>query len=364
MQGLSERTWNIVQKMYPLEKQQEVGQLLVAECGNNLPFCDDLDEGGLERIRFSVLKLSKGKLDALRKAIQGAQVDWRDILMAGGLAVICQRTITGPPITWREDNLFMRNAIPFFILVIVALRILCPSVAQETGAAIDSQKITEITLKRTWCYGVCPVDEVVLHADGTAHYSGTINTRRVGHYQGGFWTGDFEKLAQWFQSQGFFGLKDKYGSPNIDISDHIVSVVRAGKRKTVVNHSIDSSLAVWGMESAIRGVMADVAWKPVSSGIRGVVTWRPRTSSEFPGPPAFRPLDSQTVLVKPEGESQAFRLQTDKEGKFEICLRPGTYSVEIPNFGRNPQTANPQKTVIVQPEKISDMTVAIDRLTN
>jgi hypothetical protein len=38
----------------------------------------------LERFRFSALKLSGGKLDKLRQAVELAQQDWRDLLMAAG----------------------------------------------------------------------------------------------------------------------------------------------------------------------------------------------------------------------------------------------------------------------------------------
>jgi hypothetical protein len=38
----------------------------------------------MERIRFSVLKLSEGKIDELVRAIELAQVDWRDLFMEAG----------------------------------------------------------------------------------------------------------------------------------------------------------------------------------------------------------------------------------------------------------------------------------------
>ena len=227
-----------------------------------------------------------------------------------------------------------------------------------------ASQITEITLQRTWCYGRCPIDEVVLSADGTAKYTGKMNRARTGQYKGTFWKGEFERLAQWFESQGFFKMKDKYGSPNIDLSDHIISIVRDGQRKTIVNHSIQSSLVLWGMEAAIRGIASDIAWQPEPSGIRGIATWRPKTSSEFPGLPAFRALSNQIVIVRPDGDKQEFMLRTDENGKFEIALRPGTYNVEIPNFGRNSQTVNPKQTVVVQPDKFSDVTIKIDRLSD
>ena len=58
--------------------------LLLRECGNNLPFCEKSDSTQMERIRFAALKLSAGNLDALRQAIDLAKIDWRDLLMSAG----------------------------------------------------------------------------------------------------------------------------------------------------------------------------------------------------------------------------------------------------------------------------------------
>jgi len=66
------------------EDRAEAARLLAEECGNDLPFLEDLDERGLERFRFAALKLSGGDLSRLRSAIELAKTDWRDLLMAAG----------------------------------------------------------------------------------------------------------------------------------------------------------------------------------------------------------------------------------------------------------------------------------------
>ncbi len=58
--------------------------LLTNECGSNLPFCENWGPLELERLRFAALKISDGTLDRLRQAIELAQTDWRDLLMAAG----------------------------------------------------------------------------------------------------------------------------------------------------------------------------------------------------------------------------------------------------------------------------------------
>ena len=59
-----------------------VSSLLTDECGLNLTEYPEL----LERIRFAVLKLSHGDLNALQRAIDLAKSDWRDALVSAGFA--------------------------------------------------------------------------------------------------------------------------------------------------------------------------------------------------------------------------------------------------------------------------------------
>jgi len=72
-------------------------------------------------------------------------------------------------------------------------------------------------------------------------------------------------------------------------------------------------------------------------------------------------LSGQSVFVRAtdkNADKQEFVLRTDENGKFEIALRPSTYSVEVPLFAKNPLYAH--QTVVVQAEKISDVALQID----
>ncbi len=80
MKGLSPRTWVLVQQIFPADAGT-AELLLVTECGQNLPFCEDRDEYQLERLRFAALKISGGNLARLQEAIDGGKHDWRDELI-------------------------------------------------------------------------------------------------------------------------------------------------------------------------------------------------------------------------------------------------------------------------------------------
>src|SRR5260221_11172868 len=55
--------------------------ILENECADNLPFYKSATPESLERIRFDELKLRKGTMDSLRRAINLAKIDRPDLLM-------------------------------------------------------------------------------------------------------------------------------------------------------------------------------------------------------------------------------------------------------------------------------------------
>ena len=83
-QPLSPETRRRLDALFAPDDRAEAEQLLVDECGNNLPFLHELDQFQLERFRFAAMKLSQGLLSGLRQAIVLAKTDWRDLLMAAG----------------------------------------------------------------------------------------------------------------------------------------------------------------------------------------------------------------------------------------------------------------------------------------
>lgn len=84
--SLSAATVDHIEALFPPELREQVRELLSRQCGSNLSFCENRDEFQLERVRFAALKLSKGNLRELQKAVKLAQTDWRDVLMAAGFA--------------------------------------------------------------------------------------------------------------------------------------------------------------------------------------------------------------------------------------------------------------------------------------
>jgi hypothetical protein len=73
--------------LFALELRAEVMALLASQCGRNLPLMKDASSAAIERIQFAALRQSGGDMNALVRAIELAQTDWRDLLVAAGFAV-------------------------------------------------------------------------------------------------------------------------------------------------------------------------------------------------------------------------------------------------------------------------------------
>jgi hypothetical protein len=84
--ALSAATERRLEAMFAPADRSAARDLLVTRCGDNLPNWQGRDPIGLERIRFAVLKLSGGQLEALALAVDVACEDWRDSLVAAGFA--------------------------------------------------------------------------------------------------------------------------------------------------------------------------------------------------------------------------------------------------------------------------------------
>jgi hypothetical protein len=84
---LSEKTKRVINAFFPEDASgNEVSNILLMECAENIPFCEDSNPERMERIRFSVLKLGNGDIQKLKEAVELAQIDWRDLFIAAGFS--------------------------------------------------------------------------------------------------------------------------------------------------------------------------------------------------------------------------------------------------------------------------------------
>jgi hypothetical protein len=80
--GLTAAGVDEICKQFPSEQHDVVKEIMDKECGRTIPFQREATVEELEYIRLCVLRLSKGNLSELRKWVELANVDQRDVLLA------------------------------------------------------------------------------------------------------------------------------------------------------------------------------------------------------------------------------------------------------------------------------------------
>ena len=121
--------------------------------------------------------------------------------------------------------------------------------------------ISEISLKREPCFGICPVYEVILRSDGTATYTGRANVERIGRYRGLINQSEFLKIAEKVERQEFFKLRSKYAVPVSDLGAVIIKVVRRGRAKKVKNYGGAAPINLRVIEEAVDAAVERVKWE-------------------------------------------------------------------------------------------------------
>jgi hypothetical protein len=122
-----------------------------------------------------------------------------------------------------------------------------------------SSSITEISLRRTACFGRCPIYEVSFSRTGEATYYGERWAKMIGHYRATIDSTAFEDLVQHVAGRGFFGFDTAYVMPATDQPTTYLCVRRTETR-CVRRYGQAGPRDLDGMEAAVDRLVRRVAW--------------------------------------------------------------------------------------------------------
>lgn len=134
--------------------------------------------------------------------------------------------------------------------------------AQASGAA---SAITVITLERN-CFGCTTGSLLVLRSDGTASYTVTGNARHGTQdksARGSIRKQDFDALARFAASQGFFAMADSYEDPEVqDGAWTTTSIARGEQDKRVFRRNDTGPAELKAIEAAIETLRTKLSLVP------------------------------------------------------------------------------------------------------
>jgi CRISPR/Cas system CMR-associated protein Cmr3 (group 5 of RAMP superfamily) len=130
-----------------------------------------------------------------------------------------------------------------YFLTVVAISLLLVStsgcVATLTAASNDLDDEV-IMLKRTACFGFCPVYTLTIYSDGTVVYEGEEFVKTQGRVETTIDQEKIKQLVSEFEAVGYFSLNDGYVEHTItDAQTVITSITIDGKTKTIEHYHGD-----------------------------------------------------------------------------------------------------------------------------
>ena len=92
-----------------------------------------------------------------------------------------------------------------------------------------------VTLKRTPCFGRCPIYRVTIMDNGELVYEGKRFVEKLGTYSGLITGQDVEKIIKKINEVGYFKMEDAYDVPIADFPTCVTSVNLDGMTKSIMN---------------------------------------------------------------------------------------------------------------------------------
>jgi hypothetical protein len=135
----------------------------------------------------------------------------------------------------------------FALMLAVLLAVGCHNLAHPK----DLRSVS-VTLRRTACYGTCPVYAVTIDGSGLVQYLGEWHVDIPGAQTSRIPPEKLKDLLRDFEGIHFFDLQDKYSESCTDQPTAIISILVDGKTKEVSNY-------FGGCEGAKSGPQVDLA---------------------------------------------------------------------------------------------------------
>jgi hypothetical protein len=119
-----------------------------------------------------------------------------------------------------------------------------------------------VGIKRTSCFGTCPVYTMFLLDDFSIVYNGKRNVDKLGRYSAQASKEEYDLLIAFANEIGYFNFEDEYVTEVSDIPTVYTTLVKKGKRKTVVNLFMGPE-QLSELESYIDAIFKGKEWEKV-----------------------------------------------------------------------------------------------------
>lgn len=210
----------------------------------------------------------------------------------------------------------MRPRLNLLLIIPVILCLVIPARVQDTEAPL-------ITLKRTACFGTCPIYRLEVYADGKVVYEGKEYVKVIGKEEARISSEQVDHLVQRFLAIDYFHLEDAYrkrqnpdGTITMvsDLPSTFTSLTMNGRTKRVVNYAFAPE-ELTELEHEIERVVNSHQWLHRDDLKDAGIVAKDAYSGTKPG---------FTLLMQAAGQNDLEALDVELEGSGDVNAKDET----------------------------------------
>ena len=145
-----------------------------------------------------------------------------------------------------------------FILSIFILSS-CKTSKKSIDASSSIMEPLVISMKKTACYGTCPVSDLQIYGDLTVNLKAERHLDKIGNFQASISEQRFEEIKTMFRAAEFFSLEDKYSESITDLPTTYVHFADSGKEKRIMDY-YGAPKALKELESELSLLLEELTW--------------------------------------------------------------------------------------------------------
>jgi hypothetical protein len=140
---------------------------------------------------------------------------------------------------WQYEP-FKRAGVPIYVTFKSVVLIVPPERRPEPSypfPAIKKWDSLRISLRRSGCFGTCPIYTLTVGGDGTVDYDGQGYVEYCGQYHGHVSQSVVRQLVSYFGDADFFNLFDRYELNATDLPTYTTSIQFDDRAKSVIDYA-------------------------------------------------------------------------------------------------------------------------------
>ena len=129
------------------------------------------------------------------------------------------------------DNILAGKPFNAILMLLVSFSIISCS-----GTKTISEEDLLIEMKRTPCYGFCPVYTLKIGKNGKGLFEGVENVEKTGRFSFSLTSEELQELEDAFLQINFYQLQNIYNADVSDLPTTYLTYIKDGKRKKIMDY--------------------------------------------------------------------------------------------------------------------------------